>query len=57
MRHDYRPMFILSASYDYDYEQTIAHASIVTLVVPCHTISVLAFRSSVCILFIHDLAG
>lgn len=50
-------MLILSASYDYDYEQYIEHASSVTLVVPCHTISVLASRSSICILFIHDLAG
>lgn len=51
------PMLILSASYDYDYEQSIVHASNVTLVVPCNTISFLALRSSICILFIHDLAG
>jgi hypothetical protein len=58
MRHDYSPpMLILSATYDYDYEKSIVHASSVTLVVPCHTISVLAFRSSICILFFHDLAG
>lgn len=50
-------MLILSASYDYDFEKSIVHASSITLVVPCHIISVLTFRSSACILFIHDLAG
>lgn len=51
------PCWLLSASYDYDYEQSIVHASSLTLVVHCNTISVLALRSSICILFIHDLAG
>lgn len=50
-------MLIYLASYDYDYEQSTVHAGNVTLVVPCHTITALAVQFSICILFIHDLAG